>query len=103
MDALEYDPSDLAGCIERLGRKLLTFGTLKRAVITPAGLEVGNLNGERFLIPGLSYTDANLIPVLRRLGASFNPDTVHNVPPNAEKKKELEITARYPWAKDRVL
>ena len=103
MDTLEYDPADPGGCLDRLGKKLLSFGTLKRAVVSPEGLEVSNLNGDRFLILGLSFGDANLIPVLRRLGASFNPETLHNVPPNAEKKKELEITARYPWAKDRIL
>lgn len=103
MQKLDYhsdQPEALFAALETTVREL---GTLKRVAVDPQGTVITNLNGEACEIPGLTYGDPTLVAVLKRVGASFNPATVHNEPPNARRCKEFEITARYPWAKDRIL
>lgn len=103
MQRLVYNPDRPDDLLRRLDETVRELGTLKRVTVDPQGTVVTTLNGQECGIDGLSYGDATLVAVLRRVGASFNPATVHDLPPNAERRKEFEITARYPWARDRVL
>lgn len=89
--------------LEELETTVRALGTLKRVTVDPQATVIMNLNGEQCEIGGLTYGDPMLVAVLKSVGASFNPATVHNEPPNAARRKEFEITARYPWAKDRIL
>lgn len=103
MQKLDYNPDQPDWLLASLETETRVLGTLKRVTVDPEGTVITNLNGDQCSIPGLTYGDPTLVTVLKAVGASFNPATVHNEPPNAERRKEYEITARYPWARDRIL
>jgi hypothetical protein len=103
MRNLDYHPEQPDALLDQLDTTVRALGTLKRVTVGPQGTVITNLNGEQCTIDGLTFGDPTLVAVLKRVGASFNPATVHNEPPNAARQKEFEITARYPWAKDRIL
>ena len=103
MRKLDYHPDQPDALLAELETTVRALGTLKRVTVDPQATVIMNLNGEQCEIGGLTYGDPTLVAVLKRVGASFNPATVHNEPPNAARRKEFEITARYPWAKDRIL
>lgn len=103
MHRIDYNPAQPEAMLDRLQATAQSLGTLKRVTIDPDGTVITNLNGQQCVIPRLTYGDPALVSVLKAVGASFNPATVHNEPPNAERRKEYEITARYPWARDRIL
>jgi len=64
-------------------------------------LHVIDVNEDFFEIRGLGYPDIDIVPVLKNLNTSYNPDAIHA--PTAEPYKEFGAGKRYTWAQDRVM
>jgi len=80
----------------------LDFKPFRRVIITPSGTTIRDINRNEIRFPGIAYGHELLPVVLKEAGASFDPNTVHEEPPNDEKRRELPCSARYAWGQDRI-
>lgn len=62
-----------------------------------------DVNRTQARFPGLSLGHPLLPALLRAAGASFDPETVHQVPMPPAQGREWSCSVRYPWGHDRVL
>jgi hypothetical protein len=64
-------------------------------------VRIFDVNNDVFEIRGLGYPDPEFIPILKSIGAAFDPDTIHQ--PISGDWKEFKTGRCHPWAEDRVL
>jgi len=91
---------------EELARFILDrrqdFKAYRRVIIQPDLTLIQDLNRNEIRFPGIGYGHPLLETLLREAGASFDPRTVHEPPPNAGQRRELPCSARYAWGHDRI-
>jgi len=75
----------------------------RRVIVTREQTRIMDINRSELHFPGVTYGHPLLETVLREAGASFDPATIHELPPHPAGHKEFGCTARYPWAHDRIL
>ncbi len=80
----------------------LDFKAFRKVVLKPEGTTIVDLNRSEIRFPGIAYGHPLLETVLREAGASFDKQTVHDEPPNEEKRREFRCSARYAWGQDRI-
>lgn len=78
------------------------FKAFRTVVLDSDGLVIKDLNRNEIRFPGISYGHALLEIALREAGASFDKNTIHDEPPNEEKRREFRCSARYAWGHDRI-
>jgi hypothetical protein len=86
---------------EFLKRTRWELRTLRKVRVYTDRLEILDVNGDAFLVRGVGYQDADIIPLLRAVNAAFDPQTIHD--PIGQDYKELLTGRRHPWAEDRVM
>lgn len=92
-------PTDVEGFVVEAR---LDFKPFRRVVISPEGTVIFDINRNEIRFPGVSYHHPLLLTVLKVAGASFDPVTVHEIPPSQSGQKELRCSARYAWGQDRI-
>lgn len=80
----------------------LDFKAFRKVILKPEGITILDLNRNEIRFPGIAYGHPLLETVLREAGASFDKKTVHEAPPNEEKRREFRCSARYAWGQDRI-
>lgn len=80
----------------------LDFKPFRRVVLCPDGTTILDINRGEIRFPGVSYGHDLLTTVLKEAGASFDPATVHDEPPNPDRRREFRCSARYAWGQDRI-
>jgi hypothetical protein len=75
----------------------------RRVIVSAERTRVIDINRNELHFPGVGFGHPLLETILREAGASFDPATVHEPPPDPHGTKEFGCTARYPWAQDRIL
>jgi hypothetical protein len=77
------------------------FNTANRVRIEPGRTLILDINGDPFVVQGLSYGDENLIVLLERLGAAFNPQHVRSLGAGETMTREFALTRAWAWGAER--
>jgi hypothetical protein len=97
----DFTPGGADAAREFLKRTRWELRMLRKVRVYADRLEVFDINGDVFLVMGVGYPDADIIPLLRAVNTAFDPLTIHD-PTNLEYK-ELLTGRRHCWAEDRVM
>jgi len=97
----DYEPGGLDAALTFLKRARYELRQLRRVRAARGLVRIFDVNNDVFEIRGLGYADPDLIPLLKSIGAAFDPNTIHE--PAAAEFKEFKTGRCHPWAEDRVL
>lgn len=75
---------------------------LRRVIVEVGRTRVLDVNRNELVFPGVSYGHPWLETILREAGASFDPATLGTPANTADGVREFRVSAKYPWAHDRV-
>ena len=93
------DEPDVIRKILRAQRK--GFNTANRARIGGGRTVIIDINKDEFTIDGLSFGDANLVPLLQALGAAFNPQELKTLAADAPPR-EFDLSRVWAWGAERT-
>ena len=96
-------PQDSSELIQFFRREAAKLRILRKLVISPDKTVVKDVNGDGIEFPGLTYGSAALEELLRELGVIFTSETLHNPNSTPGGVKKFDLSARWPWAHDRVM
>ena len=60
-----------------------------------------DINRDEFVVEGLGYGDVNLIPLLRDLGAAFDPQDLSRVSRDDPTAREFPLSRAWAWGAER--
>ena len=87
----------------RFLRETATLMTLLRWVhVTPTETRVSDVNRAAMVFPGVTFGHPLMETVLKEAGASFDPALLLSPMPPDHPGRDFYISAKYPWAHDRV-
>jgi hypothetical protein len=93
------DEPDVIRNVLRAQRK--GFNTANRARIEPGRTIILDINKDEFVIEGLTFGDANLVPLLQALGAAFDPQALKSLGP-ASPPREFDLSRVWAWGAERT-
>ena len=88
--------------LEFLRRETPRMSTLRRVIVAPEQTEVQDVNRVALRFPGIAFGHPLLPAILKEVGASFDPGTLKATPSTPQQTRDYIISARYPWAHDRI-
>lgn len=97
----DHVPGDLEATLEFLKRTRSELRELHRVRVWKDHFHIIDVNKDYFLVRGVGYLDADVIPLLRNINTAFDPETIQN--PIEAEYKEFGAGKRFPWAHDRVM
>ena len=100
--SIQYDPQqpDVVKTILRLQRQ--GFNTATKVRIEPGRTTIIDLNGDAFVVVGLSFGGDHLMELLKTLGASFDPRALEQLGPDFEGVREYGLTRTWAWGAERT-
>lgn len=75
---------------------------LRRVIVEGERTRVLDVNRNELVFPGVSFGHPWLETILREAGASFDPATLGTPANSPDGIREFRVSAKYPWAHDRV-
>lgn len=96
-----YDPAEPEVIRRILLAQRRGFNTANRVRIERGRTSIIDINGDAFVVEGLSFGDENLIALLQRLGAAFNPQELRRVGPDADATREFVLSRAWAWGAER--
>lgn len=82
--------------------KAAELSLLRWVYVEPTVTRVVDVNRDELVFPDVSFGHPLLGIILKEAGASFDPAVLNwQMPPEVERR-EFYISAKYPWAHDRV-
>ena len=96
-----YDPAEPDVIRKILLAQRRGFNTANRARIEPGRTSILDINGDAFVIQGLTYGDPNLVPLLQSLGAAFNPQELRRLGPDEPATREYPLSRAWAWGAER--
>jgi hypothetical protein len=100
-EVIEYEPGHLDRVLDFLKQARYSFRSWRFVRVWTDQLQGFDVNGDSFLVHGLGYPQADVIPVLEAINAVYRPEEIHE--PSDLPFKEFKTGRRYPWAADRVM
>jgi hypothetical protein len=85
-----------------LRQQALELSLLRWVYVEHACTRVVDVNRDELVFPGVTFGHPLLELVLREAGASFDPALLAGRLPADWERREFYISAKYPWAHDRV-
>ena len=99
--AYRYDPADPEVLKKILLLQRRAFNTANRVRVEAGRTSIIDINGDAFVVEGLGYGDGNLIPLLQRLGAAFDPQALRQLTPADNVTREYKLTRAWAWGSER--
>ena len=99
--AYRYDPADPDVLKKILLLQRRAFNIANRVRVEPTRTSIIDINGDPFVVEGLGYGDPNLIPLLERLGAAFDPQALRQLTPGDTVTREYKLTRAWAWGAER--
>jgi len=96
-----YDPAEPDVVRRMLLAQRRGFNTANRVRVERGRTTIIDINGDGFVIEGLSFGDENLIVLLQRLGAAFDPQALRRVAPDDPTPRELTLSRAWAWGAER--
>ena len=102
VNGCQYDPHDpeVVRTILQLQRR--SFNSANKVLVEPGKVTIVDLNGDPFVVHGLSYGDNNLVELLKTLGASFNPQLLLDLPADFDGVREYALSRATAWGAERT-
>lgn len=98
----QYDPHDSAVIRTILQLQRRSFNSANKVLVEPGKVTIVDLNGDPFVVHGLSYGDNNLLELLNALGASFNPQLLRDLPADFDGVREYVLSRATAWGAERT-
>ena len=100
-----YDPCEVDVVRQILLAQRRGFNTANR-VRVERGEKGGrtviiDINKDEFAVEGLGFGDENLIALLERLGAGFNPQELRRLTPDEPGPREFALSRAWAWGAER--
>ena len=101
VDSVQYDPKqpEVIRTILRMQRR--SFNMANKVRIEPGKTTIIDINGDPFVVHGLSYGDPNLIDLLMDLGAAFDPVQLRELNAGYAEKREYPLGRVWAWGAER--
>ena len=96
-----YDPAEPDVIRKILLAQRRGFNTANRARIEPGRTSILDINGDPFVIEGLTYGDPNLVTLLQSLGAAFNPQELKRLGREETATREYPLSRAWAWGAER--
>ena len=96
-----YDPAEPDAVRKILLAQRRGFNTANKIHIDSTRTTILDINGDPFIIEGLTFGDPNLIPLLERLGAAFDPADLRRLVPTDYTSREYALTRAWAWGSER--
>jgi hypothetical protein len=96
-----YDPTEPDVVRKILLAQRRGFNTANKVRIDTGRTTIYDINGDRFVVEGLSFGDENLIALLERLGAAFDPQDLRRLTANDVASREYALTRAWAWGAER--
>jgi hypothetical protein len=94
---------DSGELIQFFRREAANLRILRKLVVSRDKTVVWDVNKDGIEFPGLTYGCATLEELLQEVGVIFNPQTLHDPDATPGGVKEFRLSARWPWAHERVM
>lgn len=98
-----FNPGSSQAMMQFFKDNLVKLRELRKLVVSPAGTEIRDINGNAIVFEGLTYGDPALEDLLKVNYVFFERETLHNPEATQGGIKEFSLGARYPWGHDRIL
>ncbi len=85
-----------------LRQQALELSLLRWVYVEHSCTRVADVNRDELVFPGVTFGHPLLGLILREAGASFDPAVLDWQLPTDWQRREFYISAKYPWAHDRV-
>jgi hypothetical protein len=96
-----YDPNEPDVVRKMLLAQRRGFNTANRVRVERGRTIIFDINGDGFVIEGLSFGDENLIAALQALGAGFNPAELRTLRADEPVAREYAMTRAWAWGAER--
>lgn len=96
----EKGTADAVRTILQLQRR--AFNRPSRVVIERGRTTILDLNGDPFVIEGLSYGEPDLVALLRAVGAAFDPAAFSRLSPDHDGVREYAVSRTWAWGAERT-
>jgi hypothetical protein len=99
--AYPYDATepDVVRRILRAQRK--GFNTANAVRIERVATIIIDINGDEFVVHGLTFGDENLIDLLERLGAAFSPPELRKLRADTDTPRTFALSRAWAWGAER--
>jgi len=78
------------------------FNTPNRVLIEHGRTTIFDLNGDAYVVDGLSFGDDNLVELLKAVGAAFRPQQFRELPADFDGIREYRLTRTWAWGAERT-
>jgi hypothetical protein len=99
--AYRYDRGQADAVREILLAQRRGFNTANRVRVERGRTFIIDINKDEFVIEGLGFADDNLIALLERLGAAFNPQELRRLTPDEQGPLEFALSRAWAWGAER--
>jgi hypothetical protein len=97
-----YDPTEPQVVRKVLQTQRRSFNTANRVRIEPGRTVIIDINKDEFIVEGLTYGDANLIELLKNLGAAFSPPEMAKLGRDEKLTREYPLSRVWAWGAERT-
>ena len=99
--AYRYDPNEPDVLRKILLAQRRAFNTANAVRIERGRTVIIDINKDEFAVEGLSYGDENLITLLNRLGAAFDPLALGQLTRDEQITREFPLSRAWAWGAER--
>ena len=96
-----YDPSRPDEIRQILLAQRRGYNMANRVRIEGGRTSIIDINGDALVVQGLGYGDANLVTLLERLGAAFDPQALRQLTAADEVIREYKLSRAWAWGSER--
>ena len=97
-----YDPNEPDVVRRILLAQRRGFNLANRVRVERGKTTIIDLNGDAFVVEGLSFGDENLIVLLQNLGAAFNAPELRRLTPEEPGTREFPLSRAWAWGAERT-
>ncbi|MBI4580067.1 MAG: hypothetical protein HY718_10220 [Planctomycetes bacterium] len=96
-----YDPSEPDVVRRMLRAQRQGFNTANRVRVESGRTSIFDINGDAFVIEGLTFGDEKLVALLQSLGAAFSPQEFRRLSPDEPVPREFALSRAWAWGAER--
>jgi len=97
-----YDPDEPDAVKAIARRQRQTCNTANRVVVEPGRTTIIDINGDAFVVEGLSFASPHLVELLKALGAAFDPRQLAALGPDFTGRREYALGRAWAWGAERT-
>ncbi len=97
-----YDPNDDQAVPKILRHMRKGFNAPNRVLVEPGRTTIFDINGDSYVIAGLSFGNEHLVELLKAVGAGFRPNQLRDLPADFDGIREYALTRAWAWGAERT-